>query len=333
MKIGRTIDALNRRGIHAQLIDPVRERFSDYDLIHLFAAFNGNYRIVQQAKSDGLPVVISTILNPPFTKWEGLRAKFLDRVVGKLTNWEVTTSYRQIQIALEMADHLVALGKIERQLITDAYGIDAGKVSIVHNGVGDEFFHPDARSFIETYNPSRPFVLNIGTIGDVKNQLGLIRALKDIPLNIVLVGYSGNSGKRYLEACINEGGNRVHYLGEIPHGPMLASACAAAAVVAMPSRHEGMPNSVLEALACDKPVVMTKHHTMDLELPSDVVSQVEPDDHAGIRAAVLWHLDHELEPGRARSIVASLSWDAVAQQLEAIYARHASAHKQESQPS
>lgn len=320
MKMGRTISALRGIGIDARLVDTARERFDEYDLVHVFGAFNSNHRIVQQARSDGVPVVVSTILNPPFTRWEGRRARFLDRLVGRLTNYEVTTSYRQIQLALQDADHLVVLGTVERQIVTDAYGISVGKVSIVPNGIGEEFFSADPLPFVEKYKLTKPFVLHVGNVGNVKNQLGLVRALHGLEVDVVLVGYAGQAENEYLEACKGEGGDRVHYLGELAHGPMLASAFAAARVFALPSRHEGMPNAVLEALACDRPVVMTRHHTMDLALPADIVAQVEPDDHAAIRRAVECHLQAAAPmDGRARSIVSSLSWASVARKLEDIY--------------
>jgi len=55
MKVGRTVDALVRRGIDARLVDPVREKLRDFDLVHVFAPYNGNNRVIEQAKSDGLP--------------------------------------------------------------------------------------------------------------------------------------------------------------------------------------------------------------------------------------------------------------------------------------
>jgi len=321
MKVGRTVEALKRRGVEARLIDPTQERLTDYDLVHLFAPYNGNHRIVEQAKSDGLPVVISTILNPPFSRWEGIRARFISRVVGRLTRWDLTTNYQQMVTALELADHLVVLGGIERRMLIDGYLVPAGKISIVHNGIGEEFFRSRPEAFIERWPMPRPFVLHTGLIGDVKNQLGLVRALKGVDIDIVLIGYAGQSVRPYLDACLAEGAGRVHYLGELPHGSMIAAAYAACAVVAIPSRHEGMPNSILEALASDKPVVLTDNHTMDFELPKDVACEVGPDDHAEIRRAVTNFLSHPPAPLRARSVVASMSWDAVATQLNAIYAR------------
>ncbi len=321
MKVGRTVDALNRRGVEAHLFDPVRERLTDYDLVHLFAPYNGNHRVVEQAKNDGLPVVISTILNPPFSRWEGVRARLISRVVGRLTRWDLTTSYQQMVTGLKLADHLVVLGGIERRMLIEGYLMPGDKISIVHNGIGEEFFRTSPEAFLRRWPLSRPFVLHTGLIGDVKNQLGLVRALKGVDVDIVLIGYAGQAEQDYLATCLAEGGPRVHHLGELPHGELIASAYAAAAVVAIPSRHEGMPNSILEALASDRPAVLTNNHTMDFELPLDVTREVAPDDHAAIRHAVLDFLARPPAQGRARSVVARMSWDAVAEQLEGIYRR------------
>jgi glycosyltransferase involved in cell wall biosynthesis len=321
MKVERTVNALVRRGIDARLIDPVTERIRDFDVVHVFAAFNGNHRIVEQAKSDGLPVVLSTILSPRFNKRDGQIARFLTRFVGRMTGWEVTTSYGQIASSISMADHLVVLGRIERSILADGYLASPEKISIVPNGIGAEFFNTSPELFLARYPEiPRPFVLHTGHLYDVKNQLGLIRAMAGTGVNIVLVGYAGRGGgAAYLADCLREGGENVRHLGELEHGEMIASANAAAAVVAVPSRYEGMPNSVLEALATDRPVVLTENHTMDLHLPPDVAAEVAPDDHAAIRRAVTGFLEHPPLPGRARAVVAEMSWDKVAEQLEAIY--------------
>lgn len=320
MKVGRTVEALQRRGIKAHLVDPVHERLRDFDLVHVFAVYNGNHRVVEQAKADGRPVVISTILNPPFTSWQGARARFLSRLVGKLSAWEVRTNYDEQARAMTLADHLVVLGSIERNMLTEGFVVPASKVTIVPNGIGAEFFRETSDAFLSRWPVRRPFVLHTGLIGDVKNQLGLVRALRGLDVDIVLVGgYADAAGADYAARCLAEGGGRVHHLGELPHGPLIASAYAASAVVAIPSRHEGMPNSILEALASDRPAVLTNNHTMDFALPMDVAQEVSPDDHAAIRQAVQRFLMTPPAPGRARAVVAGMSWDAVAEQLERIY--------------
>jgi len=321
MKVGRTVQALQRRGIDAKLIDPVHERLAEFDLVHLFAGYNGNHRVVEQAKADGLPVVMSTILNPPFSRWEGVRARWLSRAVGRLSHWKVKTSYDQLAAGLQLADHLVVLGGIERQMLIDGYLMPEEKITTVHNGIGEEFFRGTPDAFLARHKIPQPFVLHTGLIGDVKNQLGLVRALKGTGVHMALAGYAGEANRPYLEACLAEGGEFVHYLGELPHGELIASACAACAVVAIPSRHEGMPNSILEALAADRPVVLTNNHTMDFKLPSAVAQEVAPDDYDSIRRAVMQFIDSAPERGVATKVVAHMSWDAVAEQLSGIYLR------------
>lgn len=321
MKVLRTVDALNRRGIEARLIDPVREKLRDFDLVHVFAPYNGNYRIVEQAKNEGLPVVLSTIFSVPFGRWQGVRARLLSLLIRRLTGWEVTTSYQQSLSALVIADHMVVLGKVEERILIEGYGIPRAKISIVHNGIGDEFFNANADTFRAAYPDVGRFVLHAGLIGEQKNQLGLIRALMGEDVDIVLVGYAGETNQDYLKACLQQGRGRVRYLGELPHGLMMASAYAAANVVAIPSQYEGMPNSILEALASDRPAVLTKNHTIDFDLPSDVASEVAPDDEAAIRTSVMRFVTNPPPPGRARSIVSSMSWDSVASQLESVYRR------------
>jgi glycosyltransferase involved in cell wall biosynthesis len=320
MKVNRTVEALNRAGIDARLIDPVRERFTDYDLVHVFACHQGNFRIIQQAKGDGLPVVVSTILNPPFSLWDGVLASQLSRLVGRLTNRAVSTSYEQIKVGLDLADKLIALGKIERQMLIEGYSIASKKVSIIHNGIGEEFFNTGPELFEQTFSIPKPFVLHTGIICDTKNQLGLIRALKnDESIHIVLIGPSNKASDGYLQECLALGGDRVHYLGELEHGQLIASAYSAASVIAVPSQHEGMPNTILEALASDKPAVMTNRHTVDIDLPSDVVKQVSYSDIQAIRDGVLGLIKQSIPKGRCRSVVESLSWGAVAEQLASIY--------------
>jgi glycosyltransferase involved in cell wall biosynthesis len=319
MKVGRTVDALVRRGIDARLVDPVREKLRDFDLVHVFAPYNGNHRVLEQASSDGLPVVLSTIFSTPFSRWDGMRARLLSRLVGKLTHYEVTTTYEQTARALALADRLVVLGSNERQKLIDGYLMPASKISIVHNGIGDEFFRATPDAFFDRWPQlRRPFVLHTGQIGEVKNQLGLVRALKGQDIDIVLIGQVGGE-QEYLDACLAEGGSRVHYLGELPHGELIASAYAACTLVAIPSRYEGMPNSILEALACDRAAVLTDTHTMDFELPADVTAQVASGDDAAIREAVVRLLAHPPAPGRARGVVAQMNWGVVAASLEDIY--------------
>src|SRR4051812_40997987 len=100
IQIRETISELGQLGCDARLIDPYRELLSAFDLVHVFSAVNGNHRIVQFAKAFQLPCVMSPLIRPYWTKSLGRRAALGERIVGRLTKWNVDTEYRQISTAL-----------------------------------------------------------------------------------------------------------------------------------------------------------------------------------------------------------------------------------------
>jgi len=320
MKVEATVEALNQLGVDATLINPVIDRLVDYDLVHVFAAFNGNHRAVEQAKAFGLPVIVSPILMPPETKWHRVRAELLHRMVRKLSGWTRTTDYGQIRSALDGADHLIALGKGEKRLLIEGYGQSAERITIVPNGVGQRFFEAAPDRFEKEFSILHPFVLHVGIMGHTKNQLGLVRALKSENVGIAFIGPSSENDAEYLEQCLAEGGEKVRYLGEMSHDdPLLASAYAAADVFALPSTSEGMSNAVLESLAVGTPVVMTNNHSFDYDPDPDVVAEVDPSDETDIRENVLRLLRNR--PSREKCVekVSSLDWNNVARKINDIY--------------
>jgi glycosyltransferase involved in cell wall biosynthesis len=322
MKVRKTVEMLAAIGVDATLPNLVDDSIADFDLVHVFGAFNSNDRIVTLAKGFSKPVVLSPILMPPFPPSMGLRAKLLDRAVGRFTGWTVGTTYGQIRDGLDAADKLIALGTAEKDVLTGSFGQPESKIVIVPNGVGEQFFAATPDLFRKKFATARPVVLHVGIVGDVKNQLGLVRALRDEDVEIVLAGPCSDHARPYLEQCLREGGAKVRYLGEFPHGDeLLTSAYAAASVLAVPSTFEGMSNCVLEALAAGTPVVTTKYHSWDYQADASTVVEVEPTDPKAIRDAVCGLLSSPKASARCRAVVAPLSWTSVAHRVADVYGR------------
>ena len=320
MKVLKTVEKLNEIGVAAKLVNPVAERIADFDLLHVFAAFNGNHRLVQEAAAWNVPVVLSPILMPPWTRWNSWKARALTQAIKHATHWTVTSTYDETRIALDGSRRLLALGSGERDLLVRAFLQDPRKIAIVPNGVGDWFFEAAPERFRAHFSLKRPLVLHVGILGEMKNQLGLVRALRGYDATIVLIGPCAAQRRDYLAQCIIEGEGRVHYLGEMAQDdPLLASAYAAADIVAIPSLSEGMSNSVLEALAAGTPVVTTKNHSCDFLGDERTVRQVNPLDLKDIRAAVEKMLAVKPEADQCRYLVSQLSWSKVALQVRDNY--------------
>lgn len=320
IRVRATMAALRARGIDCALINPYTDRLSQYDLVHVFGAFNGTYHIVRAGKSAGLPVVLSSVLLPPWTKWHGMVATLCDRVLGRLTGWAVHTSYREIRSGLHLADRVVALGNPEKDMLVDAFGVDAAVIRVIPNGIEERFFGATPELFRKTFQLTHDFVLCVAAVSQFKNQLNLIAALKDLDLDIVLIGGCDGVSREYLNSCLALGGAKVRYLGYIDHDdPLLASAFTAARVFALPSLSEGAPTAALEALAAGTPTVLTKYNSLDLEPDGVAYTEVNPHSVQEIRAAVDRAFRNPPPRGSCSDLVRNLRWDRIAEQTIETY--------------
>lgn len=320
IRVRATIEALRARGVDCALINPYTDRLSRYDLVHVFGAFNGTYQIVRAGKSAGLPVVLSSVLLPPWTRWHRIVSQVCDRLLGRLTGWAVHTTFREIKSGLDLADRVIALGAPEEAMLIDAFQVDPAKIRIVPNGIAAGFFEARPDAFRAKYGVTRDFVLCTAAVSQFKNQLALIEALKDVDVDIVLVGGCDGVSLSYLERCKALGGARLRHVGYIDHDdPLLASAFAAARVFALPSLSEGAPTAALEALAAGTPVVLTKHNSLDLKPDGAAYAEVDPYSVAEIRAAVSRALAAPPPRAICAALVEDLRWDSIAERTVAIY--------------
>jgi glycosyltransferase involved in cell wall biosynthesis len=324
IQVRETMAALQRSqarpplSLEVELVDPNRSRLADYDVIHVFSAINGNHRIVESASEQGVPVVLSPLVSPAWNHGSGWRAHLAERLAGRLTAWDVQTSYAQTKRALQLARRVIALGEAERDAIVAAFHIDAVKIQILPNGISPHFFTADAELFRRETGIAAPFVLMVGTISPYKNQLGLVQALAESDLPIVMIGRPQRHDLAYLQQLLQV--PHVTWLGELQHAhPLLASAYAAAAVVALPSQGEVFPLTVLEALAAGTPVVMTADSALSLPNAGFALKKVRWDDAPGQRRAILGLLAARPQRAAVSKLVQHFTWERVAAQIADCY--------------
>ena len=320
IRVRGTLDALRLGGIDCDFVNPFTDALSSYDLIHIFGAIHSNHLLVRAAKNCKRPVVLSSVLFPDLSRWDGKVANLLDRLFGRLTHWEWQTTYRQIRSALDEADRIIVLGNAERDLLRDVYHSDLAKIRIISNAVAQPFFDAKPHAFIERFAITRPFVLCAAFLGDFKNQLALIRALKGVDIDLVLAGSVEKLGQPYFDRCLAEGGDRVRYVGYIDHeDPLLSSAFAAAKAFVLPSKAEVSPTAALEALAAGTPTVLTKYHSLDIRPDGRAFIECDPYNERDIRQAVERVLAVGASAEECRRLVADCVWEQVAQRTIAVY--------------
>ncbi|MBW2661988.1 MAG: glycosyltransferase family 4 protein [Deltaproteobacteria bacterium] len=317
-KVLQTINGLNRLGLEASFFDPVKGRLQDFDLAHVFDAEGGNNKLVATLKDKGLPVVLSPVINPTWTQSIGWRARICDKLISRVCSSKVHTSYRQTKMALDDADRLIALTDLEKRTLVEAFLVPESKVDVVPNGIAKSFFSADPAIFRQKFGIPWDFVLCVASIGPHKNQLGIVKALRNEDVPIVLIGPHAKSNHAYLSEILQY--KNVHYLGALPYDdPLLPSAYAAARVFVLPSFSEVTPNGVFESLAVGTPVVVTDRHSMRLAATAEDLREVNPHDLDQLRACTLHFMNTPGDPDKRKRIVAEYTWDSAVKKIVTVY--------------
>lgn len=171
-------------------------------------------------------------------------------------------------------------------------------------------------------------VLFVGRLNAQKGPADLLAAAKTLPGDVTFDIVGDGPDRGALEARAQSSGlaERVHWHGQLPQSAVV-SFYRRAAVVAVPSREEGLGLVVVEALLTATPVVAYRSGGV-AELVDDGVTGVlaEPGDVAGFSGSLAALLRDPARAhrmgleGRAR-MVARFAPDAVAAGYDAIYAR------------
>ena len=151
-------------------------------------------------------------------------------------------------------DRILALSNEQKQQITASLDIGPEKIKVVGAGYNQKIF----KRTLNSRTKAEHTILYAGKISRAKGVNWLLRALSriSVPFRLHLVG--SGTGSEY-EDCMNLAhslGNRV-----IIHGPLSQPALAGllneSSLFVLPSLHEGLPLSVIEALACGCRVIAT----------------------------------------------------------------------------
>lgn len=236
------------------------------------------------------------------------------------------------RITLRLADRLVASSRGEEQMLVDRFGVDAKRVSVVLTPIDTELFHPRARRGTHEIGPiaqGRRYVIFIGRlVDDVKRVSSLIRAYGALAgehgdTDLVIVG-DGPDAAGLRELAQAEAPGRICFLGWIRDRGRLAQLLSSAQALALPSRSEGFPTVVGEAMACGTPVLATRAGGVsELVVSGRTGWLVEPGDDEALRSALS---EAMAEPSAARALGAQarkvaeerLAPAAVAEQLRAV---------------
>ena len=245
-KIGLRLQGGSLAAVATRTLARLR-RAAPIDLVDAHFVYPDGYAAVVAARRLGIPVVVSArgsdIHSLP--RNPGMRGLVAETLAGATL---------LLAVSRPLADRMIELGA------------DPAKVVVVPNGIDAASFRfsPLSREAVRRrlgIAPETPLLLTVARLEHVKGLDVLVDALAmaarrpgAVPATLAIVGTG--SLRASLEARVRDAGlaGRVIFAGAIPH-ELLGEWYSAADLFCLPSRAEGHPNALVEALSCGTPVV------------------------------------------------------------------------------
>lgn len=280
------------------------ERDGPFDLLDAHYFYPDGVAAARLGRALRMPVVITA------------RGSDLNVIAGyRLPAWQIRRSAAQ-------ADAVVTVsGALRRQAL--ARGLPAARLTVLRNGVDLTCFRPLERGPVRTaLGLSGPVWLSVGNLVALKGVHVTLAALARVSDATLLVVGEGPEETRLRRLAAELGvAARVRFLGTRDHA-RLRDLYNAADATWLASSHEGMPNVVLESLACGTPVVAAPFASARELLGVPAAGEVAA-SRDGASMAEAWrrlqarHVDRADTRGHAETF----GWEAVMAEQCALYAR------------
>jgi glycosyltransferase involved in cell wall biosynthesis len=195
-----------------------------------------------------------------------------------LRTTDAVTLWTTRALCLRVDAH-VAVGQKSAELMENFYALGRNSVISIPNGVPDSIAPTPPRSTL-------PMVVgSIGRLDAMKAHDVLLRALAEVEqVRVVILGEGEQRSSLEKLAIDLKISDRVQLLGWVDHP---RSYLAEFDVVAMPSRSEGFPLAMVEAMLAAKPVIATRVGSMpEAIIPTETGLLIEKNDVHGLAQAL-----------------------------------------------
>lgn len=195
-----------------------------------------------------------------------------------------------IRCAIRRLDHIYVLKRTQMAEVERIYRAPAERINLIGMGYNKQIFYP--RGGRQRDGKTR--IIFVGKIAEKKGVFSLLRCLDHLRplaerLEVLMVGGAGNE-EEYRQALTlaERAPVSVRFCGSRTQEE-LAELYSACDIFALPSYYEGIPLTLLEALACGARAVVS-----DLPGLREWMDEFVP--HADIRYVALPHMEHTDEP-------------------------------------
>ena len=307
----------------ADNVEIVPKRRVHNDLLYSFLAPLVHYRLLREVD------VVKT--NQMLGSWTALLAKYLcGPALVVRTGYVLSTFYDELEkplpirvvattleaVAYCFADAVFTSSPRGYASIEERYWV-RGEHHMLPNYIETDVFRP---MDVETRPNSLCFV---GRLAPQKNLRALVRALGPTPYHLTVVG--SGALRDDLDRLADEVGADVTFVGRVPNHDLPALLNEHEAFV-LPSRFEGMPKTLLEAMSCGLAVVGTDVQGINEVVTHGTDGLLCATDPASLRTTIERVMSDaalraELGTNARRTIETEYSLDTIAGREAALYGR------------
>ena len=338
VQILKTKEYLEKLRIHVDVSTELQADVSKYDIVHLFNLIRPQDVLIQirNAKRYDKKVVLSTIYGL-YTEYDRCArtgiSQFLSRrfptstleylktIARVITNKEIHNGTIQYLACGHMRAQREIISRTDvflpnstsemRRVLADFSESQGKRFVVVPNAVDTSLFNSDKINVSKEVMKYDGCVLCVARIEGRKSQLNLVRAMKDLPWQLVLIGTPAPNHMGYNEQIKNEAGNNVHILGQMDHH-LLPQFYKAAKVHALISWMETPGLSSLEAAVMGCNLVITdKGDTRDYF--GEYAYYCDPDSVDSIRTALIRAYETSLKPTLCHKVKDNFTWERAAE--------------------
>lgn len=322
MQLLKTKEYLERAGTTVHFFDPWKDKIEDYDILHVFSSVKDCLGLVEVAKARGVKVAISPVL------WTDLRravftdgsfktkAEFVARHLTKVLFPSWPSARRKL---LVLSDLVFPNSEMEKEQIARLFAVPRERIKVVYNGVDPEFLAPDPSLFRAKYG-NEPFILGVGRVEPRKNQLNLIRAVKKIGRQrLILIGSPVSGYENYFAKCQKEGIGFATFIPTLENkDPLLKSAYGACGLFVLQGWFETPGLAALEAALAGAKIIVTKGGSTR-EYFEDHVDYVDPSSPEDIAQKIVKNLAIERNGFLKDHVLNNFTWEKTIKKLVGLY--------------
>jgi len=228
--------------------------------------------------------------------------------------WRAGMTGRRLRAAVADASSLVLVSRALAQRAAEI-GLDVTRAEVIYNGVASDRFSPRDRAECRRVLGLSPADRLLLFVGNLKSAKGCVDFLSAAPAvlraqptaKFCFVG-SGVAEQALRTLADRLGVTAALVLAGRQQHEKIVTWMGASDLVALPSHAEGVPNVLLEAMACGRPVVATNVGGIPEIVGPSSGRLVPPHDPDALSAALIEVLETVWSPNSIRDSVMQFTW-------------------------